>query len=180
MVLTNSLQDLLGMQSPDFTLPGIDGNTYTLESFAGSNVLVIIFMCNHCPYVKAVLGRLNRLAASFDASDVAFVGISANDAENYPEDSFEEMQQLPIEFPYLYDESQAVARAYQAVCTPDIFVFDDARKLAYHGRIDDNWKDESAVTKQELRAGIDGILSGNPVAPDAQIPSMGCNIKWKN
>ncbi len=179
MALTNSLQDLLGMNAPEFSLPGIDGNTYSLADFDGSKVLVVIFMCNHCPYVKAVLDRLNRLADSYDAGDVAFVGISANDADIYPEDSFAAMQQLPIRFPYLYDETQAVAQAYQAVCTPDIFVFDDKRTLVYHGRIDDNWQDEDAVTKEELREGIDAALRGEQIPPEEQKPSMGCNIKWK-
>ncbi len=179
MSLTHSLEELLGMVAPDFSLPATDGETYSLSSFAESEVLVVIFMCNHCPYVKAVLPRLNRLAKLYTIEKVRFVSINANDATDYPQDSFAAMHELPLDFVYLYDESQQVAKAYHAVCTPDVFVFDKNRTLVYHGRIDDNWQNENAVTKEELRIGIDAVLAGKIVPVNEQIPSMGCNIKWK-
>jgi len=175
-----SLSDLLGMKAPDFALPGTDGKAYTLASFADAKILVVIFMCNHCPYVKAVITRLNRLAEAYLPKNVRFVGISSNDASNYPDDSFDQMKQLRLAFPYLYDESQTVAKAYHAVCTPDIYLFNEQRALIYHGRIDDNWQDEPAVTKQELREAIEAALAGNSIPATDQNPSMGCSIKWKD
>lgn len=178
MVLTKSRSDLNSeFSAPDFDLPGVDGQNYTLQSFAAAKVLVVIFMCNHCPYVLAVLARLNCLGAEFQAQGVQFVGINANDPKAYPADSFAEMQKLAIQFPYLHDETQAIAKSYQAVCTPDIFVFGPDRKLKYHGRIDDNWQDEKAVKKRELKKALQNILQGREVA--AWRPSMGCSIKWK-
>lgn len=179
MILTESIKGLENTAAQDFSLPAIDGKTYSLADFAKQKVLVVIFMCNHCPYVKAVLSRLNTLAKEFEKKGVGFVGINANDSTDYPEDSFEAMQEIEIAFPYLHDESQEVAKAYKAVCTPDIFVYDADRKLAYHGRIDDNWKDELAVKQQDLKNALDKILAGKSIPKENQIPSMGCSIKWK-
>lgn len=179
MVLTESVKGLDNTSARDFSLPGADRKTYTLESFKTAKVLVVIFMCNHCPYVLAVLERLNALAEEFKDQGVQFIGINANDATTYPDDSFENMQKLPVKFPYLYDEDQLTATRYHAVCTPDIFVYDGNRKLKYHGRIDNNWKEPEKVTKRELAAAIEKILKGEDIPRDQQIPSMGCSIKWK-
>ncbi len=172
----------LGASAPDFSLPATDGKTYTLASFAASKLLVIAFTCNHCPYVLGVEDRFIRLARTYQPKGVAFVAISANDATKYPADSFDAMVKRAVEkaypFPYLYDEPQTVAKAYGAVCTPHLFVFDAQRTLIYEGRIDDNWKDESAVKANDLRDALDAALAGKPV-PLAQTNPMGCSIKWK-
>jgi peroxiredoxin len=182
MALTYSEMVPLGKNAPNFSLPGIDGKTHSLESFAGKKSVVVMFICNHCPYVKAVQDRLAELARDYGPKGVQFVAINSNDTENYPEDSPENMkrqaEEVGFTFPYLLDESQEVARAYGAVCTPDIFVFDRNLKLAYRGRIDDNWKETSKVTRRDLSDALDALLAGTPVSKD-QIPSMGCSIKWK-
>lgn len=181
-MLLESLPLHLGKDIIPFSLPATDGKGYGPLDFQDKQILVVIFMCNHCPYVKATIDRMIAIQKDYQEKGVQLIGINANDAENYPEDSFEAMQawakEKGINFPYLYDESQHVAQAYQAQCTPDIYVFDQNRKLAYHGRIDDNWKDESAVTKQDLRGALDALLAGQLVSSD-QKPSMGCSIKWK-
>lgn len=182
MALLESEMVPLGTPAHDFSLLSTDGKSYSLESFNDKNVLVIIFMCNHCPYVKAVLDRLIELQKDYDDKNVQLVGINPNDEENYPEDSFENMKKAVIEkgipFPYLQDTTQETAKQYNAVCTPDIYVYGKERKLLYRGRIDDNWQDESSVTKKDLRHAIDAILEDSPVSED-QHPSMGCSIKWK-
>lgn len=139
-------------------------------------------MCNHCPYVQAVWGRLVELQHRYAEKGVQFVGINPNKNPSYDEETLEKMaeysQKYNMNFPYLMDETQDVARSYKAQCTPDIYVFDAERKLVYHGRIDDNWKDESMVTHEELDAAINALLDGKK--PNlAQIPSMGCSIKWR-
>ncbi|MFB6263602.1 MAG: thioredoxin family protein [Bradymonadaceae bacterium] len=173
----------LGADAPDFDLPATDGDRYSLESFSEADVLVVMFICNHCPYVKAVRDRLIELGEDYADEPVAFVAINPNDAEEYPDDSFERMKEVADEydypFPYLRDESQEVAEAYGAVCTPDIFAYDADRKLRYRGRIDDNWKDPSEVTREDLRNAIEMLLDGESPDPDDQHPSMGCSIKWK-
>lgn len=179
MILTESVKGLDNTTAKDFSLLGIDGETYSLESFQEAKVLVVIFMCNHCPYVLAVLERLNRLAEEFKERGVVFVGINSNDSTDYPDDSFEKMKELPIKFTYLHDEDQMIATKYHAVCTPDIFVYNDKRELKYHGRIDDNWKEEDQVTKQELKEALEKILAGENIPREEQNPSMGCSIKWK-
>jgi len=179
MILTESVKGLENTSAKDFSLPGADGKTYSLADFADAKVLLVIFMCNHCPYVLAVLERLNRLSAEFKDKGVVFVGINSNDSSDYPEDSFEKMKELKIDFPYLHDESQEVATKYHAVCTPDIFVYDESRQLKYHGRIDDNWKEESEVEKQELKEALEKILNGEEIPREEQNPAMGCSIKWK-
>jgi len=172
----------LGAPCPDFRLPGVDGRTYALADFAASPVLVVMFICNHCPYVKAVEDRLIRLAQEYGPRGAQLVGICSNDAATYPDDSFDRLaarwRERAYGFPYLHDEPQTVARAFGAVCTPDIFVYDRDRGLAYRGRIDDSWKDESKVTSRELAAALDALLAGRK--PDGkQRPSMGCSIKWR-
>jgi peroxiredoxin len=173
----------LGSEIIDFTLPATDGRIYSVSDFHDKEVLVIIFKCNHCPYVKTVVSRLVELQKKYSGRGVQFIGINSNDAETYPEDSFENMKlfanERGINFPYLYDESQEVAKAYDAVCTPDIYVYDNKRKLRYRGRLDDSWKDESAVTSKDLDKAIGLLLAGKEI-DFPQIPSMGCSIKWKS
>ncbi len=179
MILTESVKGLENTTAPDFELPAADGKNYSLASFADAKILVVVFMCNHCPYVLATLERLNKLSHDFAERSVQFVGINANDATDYPDDSFEKMKDLPIDFPYLRDESQKIATKYHAVCTPDIFVFDTNRQLKYHGRIDNNWKEPANVTREELKEALEKILAGGEIPREEQVPSMGCSIKWK-
>ena len=183
MALMQSEMISLGTPAPDFTLPGVDGRNWSLSDFDKSQLLVIMFICNHCPYVKAVQQRLVQLQSEYKTENVQLVAISSNDVDNYPEDSFPMMQKVSREqnynFPYLYDESQDVAKAYSAVCTPDIYVFDRGRELVYRGRLDDNWKESENVTRRDLKLALDHLLAGEAI-PFEQIPSMGCSIKWKN
>ncbi|MFT4580091.1 MAG: peroxiredoxin [Nitrospinales bacterium] len=182
MALLHSTMVPLGTGTIDFKLPGIDGVEYSLGDFAESKVLVIIFMSNHCPYVKAVIQRLIGLQEGTLSQGVRLVGINCNDVQKYPDDSFENMQKIAVEwgmnFPYLFDESQTVAKKYDAVCTPDIYVYGEAGKLLYRGRIDDNWENAEQVTQRDLKQAIDCILADQEV-PVKQVPSMGCSIKWK-
>ena len=185
MALTYSKQDELGKPAPDFVLKGVDGKTYRLDDFKNSKALVIVFMCNHCPYVIATQGRINALAKKYAPRGVGFIGINSNDAIRYPQDSFEEMVNRAREqgfvFPYLVDENQEVAKAYDAACTPDPYVYETSGEqflLRYRGQIDDNWKDEKAATRHDLAEALDAILTGKPVSTD-QKPAMGCSIKWK-
>ncbi|MBI4994061.1 thioredoxin family protein [Candidatus Peregrinibacteria bacterium] len=172
MALTYSQTIPFGANAADFSLPGIDGKTYGLKNFVGKKALVIIFMCNHCPYVKATIDRLIALQNEFGPAGAQFVGINANDDKDYPDDSFENMKKFAlkrgINFPYLRDEMQKTAKAYTAVCTPDIFVYDKNLGLAYHGRIENN----------ELAEALKALLEGKKPSQD-QKPSMGCSIKWK-
>ncbi|MES1208020.1 MAG: thioredoxin family protein [Pseudomonadota bacterium] len=172
----------LGAACPGFRLAAVDGKTYARDDFAASPVLCVMFICNHCPYVKAVEDRLITLARELGPRGVQFVAICANDAESYPDDAFDKLRERWRDkgygFPYLHDEAQDVARAFGAVCTPDIFVYGRDRKLAYRGRIDDSWKDESKVTRRELADALEALLAGRPV-PAPQRPSMGCSIKWR-
>jgi len=172
----------IGTKADDFNLKGADGKYYSLESFKDKKVLCIIFMCNHCPYVVAVQQRINQIAKDYADKAFALVGINPNDPVTYPEDSFENMviraREQKYVFPYLYDDTQEIARKYDAVCTPDIYLYDENRTLRYRGRIDDNWKDESQVTKKELRRAIDRLLENKEIDFE-MIPSMGCSIKWK-
>jgi peroxiredoxin len=173
----------LGAPCPDFRLPAVDGNSYGLADFERAPVLVVMFICNHCPYAQAVEDRLIRLARGFGARGAAFVGICSNDAVTYPDDAFDKLaerwRRKQYGFPYLHDEAQDVARAFGAVCTPDIFVYDRERRLAYRGRIDDSWKDESKVTRRELADAVEALLDGRRPSAE-QRPSMGCSIKWKS
>ena len=180
MALTESTMVKLGSKAPYFNLPNTDGENISIEDFK-AEVLVVIFTCNHCPYAKAVEDRLIELGNNYSKT-VDFVLISSNDAENYPADSPEKMAEQArnkkYPFPYLFDETQEVAKAYSAVCTPDIFLYNSERRLEYRGRLDDNWQDSNQVNREELRMAIDAVLSGNTIQ-FKQIPSMGCNIKWK-
>lgn len=182
MALLYSKMVPLGTKAIAFDLPGTDDKNYSLDSFKDKKILVIVFMCNHCPYVKAVLDRIIAIQNDYVGKGVRLVGINSNDTINYPEDSFENMKKMVneknIPFPYLIDESQDIARKYDAVCTPDIYVYGEERTLLYRGRIDDNWQEESKVTKRDLRNALDVVLGGDPVSEE-QIPSMGCSIKWK-
>lgn len=171
----------IGSKASLFNLKGVDGKMYSLNSFADKKLLCIIFSCNHCPYVKAVEDRINQIAKDYSNKSFALVCINSNDEAAFPEDSFEQMQLRAKEkgfvFPYLRDETQQAAREYEAVCTPDIYLYDENRILKYRGRIDDNWKDESAVKRSELRMAIDCLLNDKEIDFE-QIPSMGCSIKW--
>ncbi len=168
---------------PDFQLPGVDGQSYRLADFDRAPALVVMFICNHCPYAQAVEDRLIRLARDLGTRGAAFVGICSNDAVTYPDDAFDKLaerwRRKQYGFPYLHDETQDVARAFGAVCTPDIFVYDRDRRLAYRGRIDDSWKDESKVTRHELADAVEALLDGRRPSSE-QRPSMGCSIKWKS
>ena len=180
MALTESTMVKLGSVAPYFNLPDTLGKNVSIEDF-DSELLIIVFTCNHCPYAKAVEDRLIKLGKEYKNS-VDFVLISSNDSENYPEDSPKKMAERHTEkgypFPYLFDETQEVAKAYSAVCTPDIFLYNDDRKLEYRGRIDDNWQNPEQVEREELKMAIEAVLNGKAIDFE-QKPSMGCNIKWK-
>lgn len=182
MALTYSEMVPLGKTAPDFELRDFDGKMYSLADFEQAKVLVVVFMCCHCPYVIAIQERLARLAHEFSSQGVQFVGINSNDVVRYPADSPENMKRqaeaVGFDFPYLFDERQEVARAYGAVCTPDFFVFNHVRELVYRGRLDDSWKDAAQVKKQDLKQALVSLLKGKG-APLDQTPSMGCSIKWK-
>lgn len=172
----------LNNEITDFELKGINDQIFSPKIFKDKDILVIIFMCNHCPYVKAVMQRFVALQEKYKDS-VQLIGINSNDPETYPEDSFENMKtfagKYKMNFPYVIDETQDIARKYDAVCTPDIYVFDKERKLKYRGRLDDSWKDESKITSKDLEKAIELILQSKEIDFE-QIPSMGCSIKWKN
>jgi len=183
MVKTASTMLPLGTQAPDFSLPNVDGSTVSLSDFDDAKALLVVFMCNHCPFVIHVAPELARLAAEYQAKGVAVVGISSNDVSTHPQDSPEQMvreaQERGYTFPYLYDETQEVAKAYRAACTPDFYVFDAEKKLVYRGQLDDSRPESGIpVTGEDLRAALDAVLEGKPV-PEDQKPSIGCNIKWK-
>ncbi len=170
----------LGASAPDFEMLGADGETYTLASFADKDVLVVAFVCNHCPYVIAYWDRLEALRAEFE--EVQFVGVNSNDDVNYPDDSYEKMVELmereEIGFPYLRDETQNIAKAYHAERTPQVFVFNKERKLVYTGGIDDSCRDPEQVGEQMLRDALLALREGHEIQkPEA--PSIGCSIKWK-
>ncbi|HOV04938.1 MAG TPA: thioredoxin family protein [Hyphomicrobiales bacterium] len=173
----------LGLAAPDFSLPGIDGRTHSLADVRGENGTVVVFICNHCPYVKAITGRLVAAAEALKPKGVTLVAINSNDAATYPEDSFEAMKPFAeksgFTFPYLYDETQQVARAYDAVCTPDFFGYDKDLRLVYRGRLDEGRKDPPpAGARPELVEAMSYVAETGKVPAD-QIPSMGCSIKWK-
>lgn len=172
----------IGDKAPDFSLPGVDGKAYSLGNFKGKKILVIVFMCNHCPYVQAYIERLKAVQNDFGIKGVQVVGINSNDEINYPDDSFDKMVEMgkakKLNFPYLRDEDQTAANAYGAQCTPECFVFDGERKLRYHGRIDDNYKDEKAVKTYDLRNTIDALIHGRKVAIELT-HAIGCSVKWR-
>jgi peroxiredoxin len=173
----------LGTKAPDFSLPDTNGKTVSLSDSADAPALLVIFMCNHCPFVKHVIDDLAKLAAEYKDKGVAVVAINSNDVDNYPEDKPVKMAEVAqakgFTFPYLYDATQEVAAAYRAACTPDFYVFDKERKLVYRGQMDDSRPgNDVPVTGGDLRAALDAVLGGQDVPAD-QKPSMGCNIKWK-
>ncbi len=183
MVKTASTMKKLGTPAPDFKLTNVDGRIVGLHDFDDQPVLLVIFMCNHCPFVKHVAGGIAQLAHDYMPRGVAVVGINSNDAAAHPQDSPEQMvheaQQRGYPFPYLYDETQEVARAYGAACTPDFFLFDKNRQLYYRGQLDASRPGNNIpVTGSDLRAALDALLAGQP-PPERQIPSIGCNIKWR-
>lgn len=183
-MLLHSTQNNLNISAINFNLKGTDEHFYSLEDFKDKEVLVIVFMCNHCPYVKAVIERLVKFQENYKDKSVQVVAINPNDSSSYPQDSFENMikfySEHKINFPYLVDVTQEIAQAYGAVCTPDIYLFDSNRKLRYRGRIDNNWKDEKSVTQKDLEMITDALLANESTTSFEQIPSMGCSIKWKN
>ena len=172
-----------GWKAPDFTLPATDGKHYSLADIRGPKGTLIMFICNHCPYVLAVMDRIVRDARDLQALGIGVAAISANDAEAYPEDSFENMKKMAerqgFTFPYLYDESQEVARAYDAVCTPDFFGFNAADELQYRGRLDESRKEAAPPdVRRDLYEAMKQVAETGR-GPREQIPSMGCSIKWK-
>lgn len=183
MVLTPSTMLPLGTKAPAFSLPNVDGKTVSLADLAGARAYLLVFMCNHCPYVKHIAPELARLARDYQSRGVAVVGINSNDVANHPADSPEQMvhevEDRGYTFPYLYDETQEVAKAYKAACTPDFYVFDQQQKLVYRGQLDASRPDSGIpLTGQDVRAALDAVLDGKPVSGQ-QRPSIGCNIKWK-
>jgi peroxiredoxin len=184
MAQTLSTMPELGMKAPDFSLPdAITGKTVSLGDFKSAPALLVMFICNHCPFVKHVRAQLAKLGTEYQKKGVAVVAINANDAAKYPDDSPEKMREearaAGYTFPYLFDESQEVAQAYRAACTPDFFVFDKTRTLVYRGQLDDSRPSNGLpVTGKDLRAALDAALAGREIPAD-QKPSIGCNIKWK-
>lgn len=183
MVAVNSIMLPLGTQAPDFRLPDTSGKEMGLSDFVQARALVVVFMCNHCPYVKHIRSGLAELGRDYLPRQVAVVGINANDVENYPADSparmAEEVRAAGYCFPYLYDETQEVAKAYRAACTPDIYLFDQHQRLVYRGQFDDSRPGNGLpVTGRDVRAALEAVLAGKAVAAN-QKPSIGCNIKWK-
>lgn len=184
MVKTASTMLPLGTEAPQFALPDYDGKQVSRDSARGPKGLLVMFMCNHCPYVKHVAPELSRLADDYQSQGIGIVGISSNDIEAHPDDSPEMMKREAAErgyrFPYLYDESQSVAQAYKAACTPDFYLFDADLKLFYRGQLDDTRpKQGSSPDGKDLRAALDALLAGSEM-PEEQKPSIGCNIKWKS
>jgi len=183
-VLLQSVQNNLNTAIVNFNLKGVDGHFYSPEDFKDSKVLIIIFMCNHCPYVKAVVERFVSFQEKFSGKGVQLVGINPNDATTYPQDSFENMikfsKEYKINFPYLIDETQETTMSYGAVCTPDIYVYDKNRVLKYRGRWDNNWKDANNVTNKDIEIVTELLLQDSDITNVEQLPSMGCSIKWKS
>ncbi len=185
MALTDSSMLPLGTEAPSFELYDVvSGKEITFQEARSDKATVIMFICNHCPYVKHVQEELVRLARDYQSDEVAFIAISSNDVEAYPEDNPDQMREVArrwgYPFPYLYDETQEVARAYQAACTPDFFIFDGQDRLVYRGQLDESRPgNEKPLTGRDIREALNDVLSGNPVSEE-QIPSQGCNIKWKN
>jgi peroxiredoxin len=184
MVRTASTMLPLGTEAPNFSLPDTDGKTISRDDFRGQRGLLVVFMCNHCPYVKHVAPELARLADEYQAKGVAVVGISSNDIVAHPDDSPEMMKQEATaqgyHFPYLYDATQAVAQSYKAACTPDFYLFDADFKLVYRGQMDGTRPNQGAQPDgADLRAALEALLAKRPI-PEPHKPSIGCNIKWKS
>ena len=182
MVKTASTMLQLGTRAPEFSLSNIDSSVVSLADFADKKGLLVVFMCNHCPFIKHLRKELAEFCNEYQGKGLGVVGISSNDVANYPDDSPEKMVEeatdAGYQFPYLYDESQEVAKAYKAACTPDFFLFDAGMALAYRGQFDDSRPgNDLPVTGADLRAACDQVLAGESV-PVEQKPSIGCNIKW--
>lgn len=177
--------NLNNLNSPiiDFSLKGTDGKFYSLPDFSDKDIIVIAFICNHCPYVKAIAKRLSEFQKKYAAKSVQLVAINPNDPGTYPEDSYDKMIEFAkkhdFTFPYLADADQEAAKKYDAICTPDIYVYNKQRKLKYRGRLDDNWREEEKVTEKDLEKAVNYMLEGKDLDFE-QVPSMGCSIKWKN
>ena len=173
----------LGDSSPEFSLPGVDGRAYTLAQFSDKPVLIIVFSCNHCPYVQAYEGRVIAIQRDYGRQGVQVVSINSNDAVNYPEDGFDEMvsrsKEKNFNFPYLRDASQEIAKRYGASHTPQLFVFDQHRHLRYTGKIDDNWQHPEAVSRTYLRDAVDALLAHRD-PEDPVTHAIGCTIKWSS
>ncbi len=171
----------IGDRAPDFSLPAVDGKTYTLDDFAGSAALVVVFSCNHCPFVIGSEDRMNAFAADYAPRGVAMISINSNETDNHPDDSFEHMvtraAEKDFQFVYARDEDQSVALAYGALRTPHYYLFDADRRLRYTGRMDDDPRDAANARTHELRDAADALLAGNPVAVELTNP-LGCNVKW--
>jgi len=183
MVMTGSTMVALGTSAPGFSLPDTKGNVVSLNDFKEAPALLVIFMCNHCPFVKHVLSGLVELIKEYQGKGVAVVGVNSNDVESFPEDRPEMMarvaKQAGFTFPYLYDETQEVAKAYHAACTPDFFLFDKESTLVYRGQMDDGRPGNNIpITGADLRGALDAVLEGKQVS-DEQKASIGCNIKWR-
>jgi peroxiredoxin len=184
MALTSSTMLELGTKAPEFSLPDVvSGRTINLGTFATNKALLVIFLSRHCPYVQHVKAELARVGKDYVDRSVGIVAISANDVQNYPDDSPQNLKAMALElrlnYPLCYDASQTTAKAYTAACTPDLFLFDENRKLVYRGQLDDSRPGSNTlVTGRDLRSALDAVLAGRPVPPD-QKPSLGCNIKWK-
>jgi peroxiredoxin len=182
MAATESNMLPLGTPAPSFRLADLNGRMTTLEDFAGQRGLVVAFICNHCPFVKHIRSELARFAREYQPRGIAVVAINSNDVAAYPQDGpqgmAEEARSAGYTFPYLLDETQQVARAYQAACTPDLYLFDDQRKLVYRGQFDDSRPGRGTPSGADLRAACDALVAGEPVSTQ-QKPSIGCNIKWK-
>ena len=181
-MLLYSTQLQTGWVGPDFTLPSAKGDDYHFYIHHPKKGLVVFFTCNHCPYAKAAWPLLIDLYHKYNKKGFEFIAINSNDEKAYPDDSFEEMKnkvgEWSIPFPYLRDESQEIAKKYQAQCTPDVYLFDSQKKLFYRGRVNDNWKDPEKVTRNDLDESLKRLLIGDK-PPVEQFPSMGCSIKWK-
>lgn len=182
-MLVESTMMQLGAEAPDLSLPDTQGNIVSRDDFRGHKALLVVFMCNHCPYVKHLRDHFAHFAREYQEKGVAIIGINSNDAAAYPDDSPEKMVEeaaaAGYTFPYLFDESQDVAKSYRAACTPDFFLFDHDFRLVYRGQYDASRpKSETAPTGQDLRVAIEAVLHAEPVPAD-QRPSSGCNIKWK-
>jgi peroxiredoxin len=182
MALTENTDLALGTPCPDFRLSSVEGDIVGRDDFATAPVLVVMFLCNHCPYVQAIEDRLIALARTYEPKGIQFVGVCSNDPTHYPDDAPAKLRARAREkgygFPYLVDETQQVARDFGAVCTPDLYVYDRERRLAYHGRLDDDWKNPDKVTRRELAAALDALLAGTARSQE-QLHSIGCSIKWK-
>jgi peroxiredoxin len=183
MVAVHSTMLPLGTPAPDFSLPDTEGRVISLDDCRDARALLVMFICNHCPFVKHLRGALAELGREYGARGVAVVAVSSNDPERYPADSPEMMRREKEEagypFPYLFDGTQETAKAYRAACTPDFFLFDGAQRLVYRGQFDDSRPGNGRpVTGRDLRAALDAVLAGAPV-PEEQHPSIGCNIKWR-